>query len=156
IERVQYMTKEINKNTSFQNGELAYLKEEIKASQLVDCDLLFIHIPSTKYKPSEVKAINDYLQNGGSLFLVMDVDYWSTLEQTNVNDIISPFGLQFRADSPDTPTGGITKTGLLTDKALKIPYHGGRIIEGGTPFCFNKETEEYPFGAFMELKNGGK
>src|SRR5690606_30804159 len=60
IERVQYMTKEINKNTSFQNGELAYLKEEIKASQLVDCDLLFIHIPSTKYKPSEVKAINDY------------------------------------------------------------------------------------------------
>lgn len=156
VERVNYMTRELIKNASSQNAELKYLKDEIKKEHLENCDLLFIHIPSSKYSKDEVKVITQYLENGGSIFLVMDVDYWSTLEQTNVNDIISQFGIQFGADSPDELTGGYTKAGLFTDKALKINYHGGRIIKGGTPFCFKNETDKNPFGTFKQLKNEGK
>ena len=156
VERVRYMTNEIVKNATALDAELVYLKEEIQPNHLANCDLLFIHIPSAKYSPGEIEAITQYLHNGGALLLVMDADYWSTLEQTNVNDMIRPFNVQFGSQSPDTLVGGYTKAGLITHEALKIPYHGGRIVQGGTPFCFKKQTEDYPFGTFSTLENGGK
>jgi hypothetical protein len=156
VERVKYLTDQIMKNASSLDAGIGYLKEEIKPENLKNCDLLFIHIPSAKYGPGEIKAIIAYIQNGGSLFLAMDVDYWSTLEQTAINDIIEPFGIQFGGQSPDTLSGGYTKAGIITNKALKITYAEGRIVKGGTPFCYNNQTEEYPFGVFKELKNGGK
>ena len=156
VERVRYMSGELVKNASALNADVAYLRAEIRREQLVNCDLLFIHIPAAKYSPGEVEAITDYVNGGGALFLVMDVDFWSTLEDANVNDLLRPFGFQFGGQSPDSLVGGYTKAGVLTEEALKIPYHGGRILTGGTPFCFSKQTEAYPFGAFTSLKNGGK
>ncbi len=155
IKRVEYMTDQLLKTASSVNAELSYLKDEIKPKDLSDCDLLFIHIPSKQFTPKEVKVITEYLKNGGSLFLVMDEDYWSTLNDANINDIIKPFDIQFGEQSPDTTLGGFTKAGLITEKPLKITYYGGRIINGGTPFCFNKNGE-YPFGVYKSLKNGDK
>ena len=155
-QRVKYMTDQLLNNASKINAQLSYVKEEINTEQLKDCDLLFIHIPSSQYSPSEVKDITKYLNNGGSMFLVMDVDYWSTLEQTNVNELIAPFGIQYGGDSPDTLSGGYTKASLITKEQLKVTYHGGRIVKGGIPFCFNNQTENYPFGTYLELDSGGK
>ncbi len=118
--------------------------------------MLFIHIPSSKYAPDEVSAITRYVTGGGSLFLVMDQDMWSTLEQTNVNDLIRPFGMQFGGESPDSQAGGHTNAGVITDKRLKISYHGARTVTGGTPFSFNDRSDEHPFGTFKEVGNGGK
>jgi hypothetical protein len=155
IERIRYMTNEITKTAASVKAEVGYLTSEIQPDHLAKCDLLFIHMPSAKYSPTEIEAIKGYLRKGGSLFLVMEVDYWSTLEQTNVNDIVNPFGIQFENNSPDTLTGGYTKAGLITDKKLKVTYHGARIVKGGTPFCFNNQSAE-PFGTFIKIKNGGK
>jgi hypothetical protein len=154
--RVKYMTDQFVRTASSVNAELFYLKNEIKRGDLSNCDLLYIHIPSSKYTPSEIKTITQYLNKGGSLFLVMDEDYWSTLEDANVNDIIRPFGIQFGKESPDSAVGGYTKAGLITEKSLKITYQQGRTVKGGTPFCFNNQSEEYPFGVFKKLRNGGK
>jgi hypothetical protein len=156
LDRVRYMTDQIKNNAESVNADLNYIKDEIKPGDLKNCNLLFIHIPSAKYKTGEIKVITDYLKNGGSLFLAMDVDYWSTLEQTNVNEIIEPFGIQFGGQSPDTLSGGYTKEGIITSKPLKITYAEGRIVKGGTPFCFNTQTEEYPFGVCKELQGGGR
>ena len=155
INRVKYMTDQFLKTASSVNAELLYLKDKIIPEILSNCDLLFIHIPSSKYTPTEVKAIDNYLNQGGSLFLVMDEDHWSTLKDANVNDLIKPFGIQFGKQSSDTTLGGITKAGLITKKSLKITYYGGRIIKGGIPFCFNKNGK-YPFGVYKNLKNGGR
>ena len=155
VNRVKYMTDQFQKTAASVNAEFFYLKKEIKPDDISDCDLLFIHIPSSKYTHDEIKAIDDYLNNGGSLFLVMDEDYWSTLKDANVNDIIKPFGIQFGEQSSDTTLGGVTKAGLITEKSLKITYYGGRIIKGGIPFCFNKNGQ-YPFGVHKSLKKGGK
>ena len=111
---------------------------------------------TAKYTPGEVSAISKYIAGGGSLFLVMDQDMWSTLEQTNVNELIRPFGMQFGGESPDSQAGGHTKAGLITDKRLKISYHGARTVTGGTPFGFNDRSDAYPFGAFKDVENGGK
>lgn len=156
VKRVEYMTEELNKTLASVNADLKYLKKEIKPDQLADCDILMIHIPSTNYSSGEIEAIVDYLNNGGAAFVVMDEDYWSTLDQTNVNDIIYPFGIQFGQPSTDTLAGGYSKAGTVTSKPLKVTYHGGRIVKGGTPFCYNNQTVENPFGTFKELENGGK
>jgi hypothetical protein len=156
VDRVKYMTGELTRTASSVNASLSYLKQEITSRDLEGCDVMFTHIPSAKYTPGEVSAISKYIAGGGSLFLVMDQDMWSTLEQTNVNDLIRPFGIQFGAESPDSLAGGHTKPGVVTDKRLKISYHGARTVTGGAPFCFNDRSDDHPFGAFKEVANGGK
>jgi len=156
VERVKYMTGELSKTARSADASLSYLKKEATPKDLQGCDLLFIHIPAAKYTPDEVSAITKHIASGGSLFLVMDQDMWSTLEQVNANDLIRPFGVQFGAESPDALAGGHTKAGLITDKALKVTYHGARTVTGGTPFCFNDRSDVHPFGTFAEVGNGGK
>jgi hypothetical protein len=156
VARVKYMTGEMLKSAAAVDATLSYVKKEVTPDGLKGCDLLFIHIPSAKYTPGEVGAITKYISGGGSLFLVMDQDSWSTLDQTGVNDLIRPFGLQFGGESPDSQAGGHTNAGLITDTRLKISYHGARTVTGGTPFAFNDRSDAHPFGTFLEVKNGGK
>jgi len=152
IERVKYMTGEITKTATSVNADIGYIKSKIKPADLAKCDLLFIHLPSARYDADEAAAIKQYVQNGGNLFLAMDVDYWSTLAQTNINAITSPHGVTFGTDSPDTLSGGYTKPSAITNKKLKVTYHGGRIVNGGTPFCYNNNAN--PFGAFASSGKG--
>jgi hypothetical protein len=158
VARVKYMTGELLKTVAAvgADGNLTYLKTEITPPGLKGCNLLFIHIPSAPYTRGEVGAISKYVANGGALFLVMDQDMWSTLEQTNVNDIIRPFGVQFGGESPDAQPGGHTNAGLITDKRLKISYHGARTVTGGTPFSFNDRSDTHPFGVFKEVEKAGR
>jgi hypothetical protein len=156
IERVKYMTAELTKTAASVNASVSYLKGAITTKDLDGCALVFIHIPSAQYTPGEVTAITKHIAGGGSLFLVMDQDMWSTLKQTNVNDLIAPFGIQFGGESPDPLAGGHTKAGLITDKRLRISYHDARTVTGGTPFSFNDRSDANPFGTFTEVKNGGR
>jgi hypothetical protein len=156
IDRVKYMTGELTKTAASVDASLSYLKKEITPGDLKGCNLLFIHIPSAKYTPGEVSAISKYVAGGGSLFLVMDQDMWSTLDQVNVNDVIRPFGIQFGGEGPDSLAGGHTKAGLITARSLKISYHGARTVTGGTPFSFNDRSDANPFGTFKEVPNGGR
>jgi len=156
IERVKYMTGELTKTANAVDASLSYLKKEITLDGLRGCDLVFIHIPSAKYTAGEANAISSHIAAGGSLFLVMDQDSWSTLEQTQVNEVIHPFGVQFGGESPDSQSGGHTNAGLVTDKRLKISYHGARTVTGGTPFCFNDRSDAHPFGVFKDVGKGGK
>ena len=155
LERVRYMTSQLESTVSAAEASIGYFESGITSKSLKDCDLLFIHIPSAQYSEKEVAAIIKYIKRGGSLFLVMDVDYWSSLEQTNVNDLIRPFDIQFGGNSADTLSGGHTKAGEITNEPIKVIYHGARTLTGGTPFCFNDQSEE-PFGVYKELENGGK
>lgn len=155
-DRMRFLASKLGENAASLNAEVVYLTDEIDASRLRDVDLLFIHVPTARYSESEVSAVEAFLARGGSLFLVMEEDYWATLEQVNVNDLIRPFGVQFGTDSPDTRVGGRTREGLITEEALKIPYHGGRIVRGGTPFSFSVGPDPVAFGTYTELEGGGR
>lgn len=156
VDRVTYMTGELTKTVSAVGASLAYVKSEISAESLKGCDVLFIHIPSGRYSAGEAAAVAAYVKGGGSLFLVMDQDMWSTPEQTNVNELIRPLGVQFGAEGPDTQAGGHTNPGPVTDRRLKLSYHGARTVTGGTPFAFNDRSDANPFGVFKEVDNGGR
>jgi hypothetical protein len=156
VARVKYMTGEMLETAAAVDASISYLKKEMNPKDLEGCDLLFVHIPSATYTPGEVGAITKYITGGGSLFLVMDQNMWSTLDQTNVNDLIRPFGIQFGGESPDSQAGGHSNAGPITDTRLKISYHGARTVTGGTAFCFNDRSDANPFGTFKEVENGGK
>ena len=106
-DRLKYMTGELTKNGAAHNAEINYLKTPITTEALSKCDLLFIHTPSTKYSANECKAIRQYIEKGGSLFIVMEEDYWATLAQVNVNDIVTPLGITFANDNPTNQPGDI-------------------------------------------------
>lgn len=157
IDRIKYMTAELTKNATALNASIGYQKSKITTQDLAACDLLFIHIPSSRYSADEASAIQQFVKAGGSLFLVAEVDHWASLEQTNVNDIVSTFGIVFKNDNPDTQSsGGYSRAGAVTGTRFSIPYHGARIVEGGTPFCFSNKTDENPFGVYKEVNNGGR
>jgi len=156
IERVKYMTGELRQTATAVGASLSYLKQAVTASSLQGCDVVFSHIPSAPYTAAEAAAISTFVAGGGSLFLVMDQDSWSTLEQTNANSLIRTFGIQFGGESPDAQAGGHSVPGVVTDKRLKISYHGARTVSGGTPFCFNDRSDAHPFGTFKDVGTGGK
>ena len=154
--RLKYMTGELTKNAAAHNAEIAYLKTPITMDALSKSDLLFIHVPSKKYSAEECKAIRDYIAKGGSLFIVVEEDYWSTLAQVNANDIVTPFGITYSSNNPDRSSGGHSEPGKVTKKKHSIPYHGARTVEGGTPFAYSNESDGNAFGVFMEVNGGGK
>ena len=155
-DRLTYMTGEINKNATANDATVGYVKA-ITKDALSKCDLLFIHSPGSKYSADEIAAIKQYVEKGGSLFVVMEEDYWSTLSQVNVNDLVTPFGITFKGDSPDKSVGGHSVAGKITKKKYSIPSHGVRLVEGGTPFAYtNASADKDPFGVYTETKGGGK
>lgn len=155
-DRLMYMTGELTKNGAANNATIGYVKA-ITKDALSKCDLLFIHSPGSKYSAGEVAAIKQYLEKGGSLFIVMEEDYWSTLDQVNVNDIVTPFGITFKSNSTDKSVGGHSVEGKVTGTKYSIPSHGLRFVEGGTPFAYsNASSDKNPFGVYTETKGGGK
>ena len=155
-ERLQYMTGELAKNGQSHKANLGYVKAPITPAVLSKSDLLFIHTPAAKYSSDECAAIRQFVEKGGALFVVMEVDYWSTLAQSNVNDIVKPFGITFGADNPDESSGGHSVAGKITKQQYKIPSHGARLVEGGTPFAYSDASDTVPIGVFVETKGGGK
>lgn len=155
-DRLNYMTGELTRNGAAHNAEIVYLKTPITLDALSKNDLLFIHVPSTRYSAGECEAIRQYIAKGGSLFIVMDEDYWATLAQVNVNDFVTPFGITYSSNSSDKSTGGHARPGKVTKNKYPIPYHGARKVEGGTPFAYSNESDANPFGVFTEVKGGGK
>ena len=155
-ERLTYMTGELTKNGAAHNASVAYLKTPVTADALSKCDLLFIHVPSKKYSADECTAIRQYVEKGGALFIVIEEDYWATLAQVNANDIVSPFGITFKSNNPDASSGGHSGPSKVTKKKYSIPFHGARMVEGGTPFAFSDASDANPFGVYAETKTGGK
>ena len=96
-----------------------------------------------------------FVGKGGSLFIVVEEDYWATLEQVNVNDITTPFGITFASNNGDQSVGGHSNAGKITKQKYSIPYAGARKVEGGTPFAFSNDSQ-VPFGVFTNVNGGGK
>jgi hypothetical protein len=155
-DRLQYMTGELTKNGSANSATVGYAKAPLTSDVLSKYDLLFIHTPSATYSADEVAAIRRFIEKGGSLFIVMEVDYWSTLAQCNVNDIVKPLGITFGSDNPDESSGGHSVAGKITKQQYKIPSHGARLVEGGKPFAYSDASATVPIGVFTETKGGGK
>ncbi|MGC3945806.1 MAG: hypothetical protein QM762_14995 [Chryseolinea sp.] len=155
IERVKYMAGELTKNADALKASVSYQKGKFTAESLKDVNVLYLQGAGGKFEPGEITAISDFVKRGGGLFITMDEDYWGTLEQININDIVKPFGIEYKQNNPNQTSGGYAKAGAIAKERWSIPVHGARIVEGGTPFCFIN-TDESVFGVYKEIPNGGR
>ncbi|MEM1336734.1 MAG: hypothetical protein AAGF96_03240 [Bacteroidota bacterium] len=154
-QRVQYMNDELSKTLKPHKGKVSFLKKEISYNDIAKGSLLILHVPSSEYSKKEVMDIKKYINQSGSLLLIMEADYWTDLEKTNVNDIIKDYGIQYGAQNKDTLAGGYARKEGIVPKKLKVTYELGRSIEGGEPFAFNSRTNE-AFAVYKELDEGGR
>jgi len=129
--------------------------ESLKGSQLV-----YFRAPSGTFTESEKAAIVAYVNQGGSLLLVLDEEKRQSLAKTGVNDILAPFGMRLSGDTPRIAnTGAIAKAGEINRADREVPYDGGREIFGGTPFAFQLDRNgnaAQPYAAYKKLDSGAR
>lgn len=147
----------ISKKVSFQ---VQNSRQPLTKDLLKQIDLLYLRGPSKTFSNAEQQAIIQFVQNGGALLLVMDEERRMSLAQTQVNQILVPFGMKLTDDIPyQHNCGAIAKAGLINATDRELPYSGGREITGGTPFAFQLNQAgkvAQPFAAYKQVKQGGK
>jgi hypothetical protein len=132
----------------------------ITAAALEGARILYLRAPSKQFTDAETTAIVAFVKGGGSLLLILDEERRQSLEQTGVNNVISPFGMKL---TPDTEylhnTGAVAKAGEINKADRQVPFSGGRAVEGGTPFAYQLDRDgkpSHPFGAYRRLDTGGR
>lgn len=132
----------------------------ITPDDLQGVTVLCLRAPSRAFAPEEKEAVVTFVQEGGSLLLVLDEEKRQSLTKTGVNDLIRPFGMSL---TPDTPylhnCGALAKAGEVNRADRELPFSGGRAVEGGTAFAWQLDKDGNlgkPFAAFKELGQGGR
>jgi hypothetical protein len=156
VERVKYMSGELTKNADALKATVVYQKTKFTAASLKDVDVLFLQGAGGKFDESEAAAIREFVSKGGGLFVTMDEDYWGTLDQININDIVKPLGIEYKQNNPDQSSGAHASAGVVAKQQWSIPAHGARIVEGGTPFCYLNADKSKPVGVYKEVPTGGR
>ena len=135
-------------------------KTEISPEALVDCKVLYLQAPATKLGVAEQTAIIEFINGGGSIFLVMDEEVRQSLQETEVNNIIIPFGMMLTVDTPYLHNqGAIGLKGEILGADYELPYSGGRAVAGGTAFAYRLDKlgkPELPFASYNKLDSGGR
>jgi len=140
--------------------EISDSKADLTPELLADVRLLYLRAPSTVFSAAEKAAVIAYVKRGGALLLVLDEDQRQSLANTQVNDLIAPFGVRLTADLPYLHNrGGLAIAGEINAANRELPYSGGRAVEGGMPFAFVLDREGKPAEAFatrVKVEGGGR
>lgn len=139
--------------------ELQSSDEPIETAALQHVDLLYLLGPTTRFTETEKTAVIEFVSNGGALLLVMDESRRSSLEETQANDLIAPFGLKLTDDTEYVHNcGAIARSGPI-QSPCELPFSGGRAVEGGFPFGFQLDqagNPSHPFAASKTVDGGGR
>ncbi len=77
--------------------EMSRLNNPIDDTVLESCDVLMVKVPTSRYAPDEIAAIERFVERGGGLMLVGEhTNVFNT--GTCINDVAKVFGLSFRYD----------------------------------------------------------
>lgn len=77
--------------------EMSRLDKPIDEDVLKSCDVLMVKVPTSRYEPNEIAAIEGFVKRGGGLMLVGEhTNVFNT--GTFINDIAKIFGFSFRYD----------------------------------------------------------
>ncbi|MBN2182613.1 MAG: hypothetical protein JW715_11935 [Sedimentisphaerales bacterium] len=77
--------------------EMSRLNNQIDDAALKNCDVLMVKVPTSRYSPDEIAAIERFVESGGGLLLIGEhTNVFKT--GTYINDIAEIFGFRFRYD----------------------------------------------------------
>jgi hypothetical protein len=141
-------------------AEIQAHQTPITSEALKGYRLAVLRAPLQEIRTDERAALVDFVQQGGSLLLVVDEERRTSLATTRVNELIAPFGLTLTADTPYLHNNGaVAKKGTINAADRELPYSGGRAIEGGQAFAWQLDKDGRPaqaFGAHASVGSRGK
>ncbi len=77
--------------------ETSRLNTPLDDAAVQNCDVLIVKVPTLRYDPEEIKAIERFVEQGGGLLLIGEhTNVFNT--GTHINDIAKIFGFSFRYD----------------------------------------------------------
>ncbi|HRY46658.1 MAG TPA: hypothetical protein P5186_01305 [Candidatus Paceibacterota bacterium] len=154
--------------------------EPLTSERLRHCRILILKTPTSSYAPEEILAIEEFVKNGGGLWLIGDhTNVFGT--SSYLNPVAERFGMHFNYDGTyDLSTHGLSLyraprllphpvvqglPGFLfaTSCTLDLPWTGRAIIQGydlrrvrldyGTKHFFNSRVDDanVDFGYFTQL-----
>ena len=78
--------------------QTALLKKEFKLDKIRKANLFVIGEPKSLFTPDEINILKQYLEEGGNL-LIIEGEQGDTKNNTNLNDFLKDYGIQFHGDS---------------------------------------------------------
>lgn len=132
--------------------EAEIVSERLTYDLLKNYDILIIKTPS-RYATEEADAIEQFVKEGGGLFLIGDhTNYDGT--STNLNQIAKKFGLEFCFDSVNTIKGRLYsyERGLLPHPCVK--YTQSLDFMTGCSLTTSLDTEPVILGFGLEAEPG--
>ena len=77
--------------------DMARLETPLDDAAIANCDVLIVKVPTSRYTPEEIAAIERFVERGGGLMLMGEhTSVFNT--GTHLNDIAKVFGFSFRYD----------------------------------------------------------
>jgi len=116
-------------------GYIPYIEEKIDKNSLEKADAVVIINPVRSFAKEEIRALSDYVKNGGKL-LVMD----SILnEHSTANDLLQHFGMWITVESKYVSTKPKSNAiaNVTVNLSISIPYLN---IVGGNVIVLDKEN----------------
>lgn len=130
--------------------------QEIRKKNLKKAKAVVIFSPTAEFKESEIKAMINYLNRGGSLLLIFDEERRTPLD-VGINRIIDPFGLSLTEDVPVRHNcGAVAERNEICSARRELPYSGGRSIIGGNVISKVYDDGEFVHCAYIKTKKNGK
>ncbi|MFC2137848.1 hypothetical protein ACFLTE_06710, partial [Bacteroidota bacterium] len=131
--------------------------DNITVQTLKDKTALILFLPTKSFSDTEINAIKEYINSGGSLLLIFDQEFRMSLDGVGVNKIIVPFGIELTEDTPAPHNcGAIAEEGIICSGKRELPYSGGRSVKGGIIISKVNAAGNYIHSAFVKTPNGGK
>ena len=78
--------------------QTALLKKEFKLEKIRNASLFVIGEPKALFTPDEINILKQYLESGGNL-LIIEGEQGDAKNNTNLNEFLKEYGLQFHGDS---------------------------------------------------------
>lgn len=129
----------------------------VTAEQLAHATALSIAGPSEPFTAAEQAAIQEFVERGGSLLVIVDDDRRQPRALEIANPLLAAFGLEFTASIPYVHNvGAVSVVGPISREKRELPYSGGRAVKGGTPLSIIQDTEQLAHAAFVERPSGGR
>lgn len=127
---------------------------------LAEADVLMVMAPQSAFSADERASIISFVEKGGSLFFAQDEERRQTLEKSQANLLLEPFGVMFTGDIRYIHNcGGLARAGAINPADREIPFSGGRAVAGGTAFSHmlgESGQPGVPFGTYLKYGDKGK
>ena len=108
--------------------DMSRLNTPLDDAVVRNCDVLVIKVPTSRYDPEEIKAIERFVEGGGGLLLVGEhTNVFNT--GTHINDIAKVFGFSFRYDC-------LFDIDTIYTQLYNLPLVPHPIIQSMPPFNF--------------------